>query len=259
MMRPRLFQENNPWQAMIRRRGSFTAQQERGPRWRASAIDVARRRTLVGLSGLFIAVAGSTPVRAQVSRSCVLRGGRRGPVYLDPNLVRSDITAGQPEPRCNWRWRSCAPATAPHWPTHASMSGTPMVWALFGLENNRGRGIDRSSGGAALLRGTQFTMPPASSSSGRYFPAVRAGARRTSTSKCSSAATRSSAKSIPRRDEQRSLAQWQPMSSVVLEAKHVKQHTSMERAVYWDGRGVARRPTPPEAVLVSRAAFEEFF
>jgi len=80
-----------------RRRGSFTAQQETGPRWRASAIDVARRRTLVGLSGLFMAVAGSTPVRAQGSRSYVLTPeAGEGPFYLDPNLVRSDITAGQP-------------------------------------------------------------------------------------------------------------------------------------------------------------------
>src|SRR5206468_514608 len=71
--------------------------QRAGPWWQPSGIDLGRRRALVGLSGLVVAAMGSTPAWAQAPRSCVLTPeAGEGPFYLDPNLLRSDITSGQP-------------------------------------------------------------------------------------------------------------------------------------------------------------------
>ena len=68
-----------------------------GPSWRPSAIDVGRRRTLVGLSGLILMAIHATPAWAQRPGSCVLTPeAGEGPFYLDPKLIRSDITSAQP-------------------------------------------------------------------------------------------------------------------------------------------------------------------
>ena len=68
-----------------------------GPWWQPSGIDVGRRRALVGLSGLVVAAMSSTRAWAQAPGSCVLTPeAGEGPFYLDPKLVRSDITSGQP-------------------------------------------------------------------------------------------------------------------------------------------------------------------
>ena len=82
-----------------------------GPLWLPSGIDVGRRRTITGLSGLLVATLGGSRAWAQGSRSfhptaqrtrgggpgCVLTPeAGEGPFYLDPKLIRSDITSGQP-------------------------------------------------------------------------------------------------------------------------------------------------------------------
>ena len=67
------------------------------PSWEPSGIDVGRRRALIGLSGLLMTAMGSTRVRAQTPGQCVLTADAgEGPFYLDPKLIRSDITSGQP-------------------------------------------------------------------------------------------------------------------------------------------------------------------
>ena len=66
------------------------------PTWRPGEIDVQRRRAIIGLSGLVMAVIGADRVGAQTARSCVLTPeAGQGPFYLDPRLVRADITSGQ--------------------------------------------------------------------------------------------------------------------------------------------------------------------
>jgi protocatechuate 3,4-dioxygenase beta subunit len=71
--------------------------QPAGPWWQPSRIDVGRRRALIGLSGLVMAAMSSTRAWAQRPGSCVLTPeAGEGPFYLDPKLLRSDITSGQP-------------------------------------------------------------------------------------------------------------------------------------------------------------------
>jgi protocatechuate 3,4-dioxygenase beta subunit len=67
------------------------------PSWQPSAVDVGRRRALIGLSGLIVATIGvERAAAAQDSRSCVLTPeAGEGPFYLDPKLIRADITSGQ--------------------------------------------------------------------------------------------------------------------------------------------------------------------
>jgi protocatechuate 3,4-dioxygenase beta subunit len=79
------------------------------PWWQPSGIDTSRRRALIGLSGVVMAAMSPIPVWAPFdSRVALAQGGQRpgncvltpeageGPFYLDPKLIRSDITSGQP-------------------------------------------------------------------------------------------------------------------------------------------------------------------
>ena len=68
------------------------------PWWQPSSIDIGRRRALAGLSGLVLAAMGPRPASAQSPAArCVLTPeAGEGPFYVDPKLLRSDITAGQP-------------------------------------------------------------------------------------------------------------------------------------------------------------------
>jgi len=68
------------------------------PWWQPRGIHVGRRRALAGLSGLMLAAMGSRPTAAQAPAArCVLTPeAGEGPFYLDPKLLRSDITSGQP-------------------------------------------------------------------------------------------------------------------------------------------------------------------
>jgi protocatechuate 3,4-dioxygenase beta subunit len=67
------------------------------PSWQPSLVDLGRRRALIGLSGIVVSALGAgRAAAAQDSRSCVLTPeAGEGPFYLDPKLIRSDITSGQ--------------------------------------------------------------------------------------------------------------------------------------------------------------------
>lgn len=66
------------------------------PSWQPRRIDVGRRQAIVGLSGLILAAVSARPAWAQRPSSCVLTpDAGEGPFYLDPKLIRSDITSGQ--------------------------------------------------------------------------------------------------------------------------------------------------------------------
>jgi len=66
------------------------------PWWQPSGIDIGRRRALLGVSGLVLAAMHPEPASAQAAGRCVLTPeAGEGPFYLDPKLVRADITAGQ--------------------------------------------------------------------------------------------------------------------------------------------------------------------
>jgi protocatechuate 3,4-dioxygenase beta subunit len=66
------------------------------PTWRPSEINISRRLALAGLSGLVVSAMGVERAWAQGPRSCVLTPeAGEGPFYLDPKLLRSDITSGQ--------------------------------------------------------------------------------------------------------------------------------------------------------------------
>src|SRR5262245_59351711 len=71
--------------------------QETGPWWQLSGVDVGRRQALIGLSAMVVAAMSSTHAWTQDLRRCVLTPeAGEGPFYLDPRLIRSDITSGQP-------------------------------------------------------------------------------------------------------------------------------------------------------------------
>jgi len=67
------------------------------PTWQRPSLDIGRRRALLGLSGFLVTALGTDQAWAQASRSCVLTPeAGEGPFYLDPRLVRTDITSGKP-------------------------------------------------------------------------------------------------------------------------------------------------------------------
>ena len=67
------------------------------PIWHPNSIDVGRRRALIGLSGIVVSAMGVERAWAQGPGRCVLTPeAGEGPFYLDPKLLRSDITSGQP-------------------------------------------------------------------------------------------------------------------------------------------------------------------
>jgi protocatechuate 3,4-dioxygenase beta subunit len=132
-----------------------------GPWWQPSAIDAGRRRALVGLSGILLAAMGSTPAWAQGSRSCVLTpDAGEGPFYLDPKLMRSDITSGQPGAPLQLalqvvRAGDCATlanARVDVW--HADAVG---LYSGYEKQSGVGGISTRAAVGQQYLRGTQFT------------------------------------------------------------------------------------------------------
>jgi protocatechuate 3,4-dioxygenase beta subunit len=131
-----------------------------GPAWLPSSIDVGRRRALIGLSGIVAAALGTGRAWAQSPRSCVLTpDAGEGPFYLDPRLVRTDITSGQPGAPLQLalqvvRAGDCATlanARVDVW--HADAVGL-----YSGYEKQSGVGISPAPAiGKQYLRGTQFT------------------------------------------------------------------------------------------------------
>jgi protocatechuate 3,4-dioxygenase beta subunit len=131
------------------------------PTWEPSRIDVGRRRALVGLSGVVVAAMGAERVWAQGPRSCVLTPeAGEGPFYLDPKLLRSDITSGQPGAPLQLsmqvvRSGDCATlanARVDVW--HADAIG---LYSGYASQSGVGGVSPSIAAGKQYLRGTQFT------------------------------------------------------------------------------------------------------
>jgi protocatechuate 3,4-dioxygenase beta subunit len=71
--------------------------QPTGPWWQPNGAEISRRRALLGLSAMAMTAMSSTYAWTQAPGRCVLTPeAGEGPFYLDPKLIRSDITSGQP-------------------------------------------------------------------------------------------------------------------------------------------------------------------
>ena len=133
-----------------------------GPWWQPSGIDIGRRRALVGLSGLALAAVGVSPAAAAQGRgSCVLTPeAGEGPFYLDPKLIRTDITSGQPGAPLQLalqvvRASDCATLTHARvdiW--HADALG---LYSGYEKQSGVGGISTKPAVGQQYLRGTQFT------------------------------------------------------------------------------------------------------
>ena len=131
------------------------------PSWRPSRIDIGRRRALIGLSGVVVAAMGAEHAWAQSSRSCVLTPeAGEGPFYLDPRLVRADITSGQSGAPLQLamqvvRAGDCATlanARVDVW--HADAVG---LYSGYEKQSGVGGISPAAAVGKQYLRGTQFT------------------------------------------------------------------------------------------------------
>jgi protocatechuate 3,4-dioxygenase beta subunit len=144
-----------------------------GPRWQPSSIDIGRRQALVGLSGVVMAAMSSTRAWASFDSRFALAQDRQspgrcvltpeageGPFYLDPKLIRADITANQPGAPLQLalqvvRAGDCATlsnARVDVWQADA-------VGLYSGYEKQSGVGgvSTKAAVGQQYLRGTQFT------------------------------------------------------------------------------------------------------
>jgi protocatechuate 3,4-dioxygenase beta subunit len=131
------------------------------PIWRPSPIDVGRRRALIGLSGIVVSVLGAEHAWAQGPGACVLTPeAGEGPYYLDPKLLRSDITSGQPGAPLELalqvvRAGDCATlakARVDVW--HADAIG---LYSGYAKQSGVGGVSTDPAVGKQYLRGTQFT------------------------------------------------------------------------------------------------------
>ena len=141
------------------------------PSWQPSRIDVGRRRALIGLSGVVVAAASpfdslrslraGERAWAQSLRSCVLTPeAGEGPFYLDPKLIRGDITSGQPGAPLQLamqvvRAGDCATlanARVDVW--HADAIG---LYSGYDKQSGVGGISTAPAVGKQYLRGTQFT------------------------------------------------------------------------------------------------------
>jgi protocatechuate 3,4-dioxygenase beta subunit len=140
------------------------------PSWQPSAIDVGRRRALVGLSGVVLAAMSGTPAWAPFDSRALAQGapGRcvltpeagEGPFYLDPKLIRSDITSKQPGAPLELALRvvragdcaTLANARVDVW--HADALG---LYSGYEKQSGVGGISTKSAVGQQYLRGTQFT------------------------------------------------------------------------------------------------------
>ena len=132
------------------------------PSWQPSTVDIGRRSALIGLSGIIVSAVGVERTwAAQGPRSCVLTPeAGEGPFYLDPNLVRSDITAGQAGAPLQlslqvMRAGDCATLTNARvdvW--HADAIG---LYSGYEKQSGVGGVSTAAAAGQQYLRGTQFT------------------------------------------------------------------------------------------------------
>jgi protocatechuate 3,4-dioxygenase beta subunit len=131
-----------------------------GPSWQPSGIDIGRRRALAGLSGLVIAAMSTTPAWAQIGRCVLTPEAGEGPFYLDPKLIRSDITSKQAGAPLNLalqviRAGDCATlanARVDVW--HADALG---LYSGYERQSGVGGISTKAAMGQQYLRGTQFT------------------------------------------------------------------------------------------------------
>jgi protocatechuate 3,4-dioxygenase beta subunit len=144
-----------------------------------SRIDVSRRHALVGLSGIVLAALGADPALAQSGRSCVLTpDAGEGPFYLDPKLIRSDITSGMPGAPLQLalqvvRAGDCAilpNARVDIW--HADAIG---LYSGYAKQGGVGGISPQSAVGATYLRGTQVTDAQGSVQFRTIFPSWYGG------------------------------------------------------------------------------------
>ena len=131
---------------------------ERHTYWRNGRVDLARRRTLLGLSACASALA-ATDALAQAARCVLTPNAGEGPFYFDPKLLRSDIADGMPG----------APLSIAIQVTRAAdcavlANARLDVWQADGLglysgyDNQRGVGAGTPLPvGKTYLRGTQLT------------------------------------------------------------------------------------------------------
>jgi len=131
------------------------------PTWQPSEINISRRLALVGLSGLVVSAIAVQRAWAQGPRSCVLTPeAGEGPYYLDPKLLRSDITSGQPGAPLDLsmqvvRAGDCATlagARVDVW--HADALG---LYSGYAKQSGVGGISTEPAVGKQYLRGTQFT------------------------------------------------------------------------------------------------------
>jgi protocatechuate 3,4-dioxygenase beta subunit len=133
------------------------------PTWQRSQLDPGRRRALIGLSAVAMAAMGVERVWAQTPRSCVLTPeAGEGPFYLDPKLIRSDITSGKPGAPLQLalqvvRSGDCATlanARVDVW--HADAIG---LYSGYAKQSGVGGVSPETAVGQQYLRGTQITDP----------------------------------------------------------------------------------------------------
>ena len=131
------------------------------PVWHPNSIDIDRRRALIGLSAIVVSTLGVERAWAQGPRSCVLTPeAGEGPYYIDPKLLRSDITSGQPGAPLELalqvvRAGDCATlakARVDVW--HADAIG---LYSGYAKQSGVGGVSTEPAVGKQYLRGTQFT------------------------------------------------------------------------------------------------------
>jgi protocatechuate 3,4-dioxygenase beta subunit len=142
------------------------------PSWQPSPIDIGRRQALIGLSGIVVAAIGAERALASPKprsgeggwaqgKSCVLTPeAGEGPFYLDPKLLRSDITSGKPGAPLELslqivRAGDCATlanARVDVW--HADALG---LYSGYAKQSGVGGVNPETAVGGQYLRGTQFT------------------------------------------------------------------------------------------------------
>ena len=130
------------------------------PFWQPGRMNVGRRRALLGFSAAFMTAAGMSRAWAQTPGRCVLTAeAGEGPFYVDPHLIRSDITSGKPGAPLELAIRvvragdcaTLAGARVDVW--HADATG---LYSGYAQQSGVGVSTDAAVG-QQYLRGTQFT------------------------------------------------------------------------------------------------------
>ena len=133
---------------------------EARPSWQYGGADFGRRRALIGLSSVVVAALGADRVWAQTPGCVLTPDAGEGPFYLDPKLVRADITSGKPGAPLQLslqvvRSGDCATlsnARVDVW--HADALG---LYSGYAKQSGVGGIAPETAVGQQYLRGTQFT------------------------------------------------------------------------------------------------------